>query len=478
MNVRINSHLQELDFCVLSRLNTPTTPRSPALALAVVGLGSAIGPLDFSVTVAFPAITTAFGLATSDIRWVAVWYVLSYGSLMLAFGALGDRIGHLRVFRLGLILSLVSYTFSALAPSYHWLLATRVLQGVAVALTLSCGPALAIALFDERMRTRALSGYAGMASLAGVIAPILGGAGVALLGWPGVFWFRVPVVLLALACLPLLGAELGRVSGKERLPFDLTGAALLSAGVAMFLLLPALLPGLLAVPVALAGALLMRLLVARQRASATPFLPHAVVRDSHFIIANLASVVVQFASFTVPLIVPFYLTRIAACGPFATGALLAVWAIGGMLGSSFASRVIYRRGARRTAFAAGMVVIIGLLGVACWPDTTHYPFVVGCLLVQGVGIGLFQVAYTDLVVAALPPAARGVAGSLTMVTRTVGIVCGASAWIWMLQALESIGVAAGVGADHAFVLAFDRVVLSAVAVASLFFAVTHRRWRD
>ena len=463
-------------------MNAPTLPRSPALALTVVGLGSSIGPLDFSVTVAFPAITTAFALATSDIRWVAVWYVLSYGSLMLAFGALGDRIGHLRVFRLGLVLSLLSYVVSALAPSYHWLLATRVLQGLAVALTLSCGPALAIALFEERMRTRALSVYAGMASLAGVVAPLLGGASIALLGWPGVFWFRVPIVLLALACLPLLGPEFGRVSGKGRLPFDLVGAALLSAGVAMFLLLPALLrpgqAGLLAVPVALAGALLMTMFVRHQRASPTPVLPHAVVRDSNFVIANLSSVVVQFASFTVPLIVPFYLSRIAACGPFATGALLAVWAVGAMLGSSFASRLIYRRGARSSVFAAGMVAILGLLGIACWPDTTHYPFVVLCLLVQGVGIGLFQVAYSDLVVVALPPSARGVAGSLTMVTRTVGIVCGASAWMWMLQAIESAGVAAGVAADHAFVVAFDRVLLCAVAVASLFFALTYRRWRD
>ena len=121
-------------------MKTGGIARAPLIGLAVVGLGASIGPLDFSVTVAFPAITRAFALQTSDIRWVAVWYVLSYGSLMLAFGALGDRIGHLRVFRLGLVLSAAAYVLCALAPSYHWLLATRVLQGVAVALTLSCGP--------------------------------------------------------------------------------------------------------------------------------------------------------------------------------------------------------------------------------------------------------------------------------------------------------------------------------------------------
>lgn len=461
---------------------TPSdTPRSPAVGLAIVGLGAAIGPLDFAVTVAFPAITQAFALATSDIRWVAVWYVVSYGSLMLAFGALGDRIGHLRVFRLGLILSLAAYVCCALAPSYAWLLATRALQGVAVALTLSCGPALAIALFDERMRTRALSGYASIASLAAVVAPLLGGASMAWLGWPGVYWFRVPIVLLALALLPLLGPTVGRIPRAARERYDLAGSVLLSTGVAMFLLLPALLKPDSAIwraaPVALAGVIAMSLFVRRQRASDAPFLPHAVVRDGNFIVANLSSVVMQFASFTVPLIVPFYLTRVAGCGPFAVGVLLAVWAIGAMLGASLATRVVGARGARASAFLSALVVIVGLVGMALWPDATHYPFIVACLTCHGIGIGLFQVAYSDLVVAALPPSSRGVAGSLTMVTRTVGIVLGASAWIGLLQLLESRGLAAGLAAQHAFVVAFDRVLLAAAAMTSLFFAVTHRRWR-
>lgn len=454
---------------------------TPGVGLAVVGLGASIGPLDFSVTVAFPAITAAFALQTSDIRWVAVCYVISYGSLMLACGALGDRIGHLRVFRLGLALSAVAYCLCALAPSYDWLLAMRVLQGVAVALTLSCAPALAIALFDESQRTRALSGYAAMAALAGVIAPIVGGASIALLGWPGVYWFRVPVVVLALVCLPLLGPGVSSEYLRPRPPFDVAGSALLSGSVALLLLLPALLrPGqavIFAVPVALGGLSLMTMFVRRQRGSSVPFLPHSVVRDADFVLANLASVIVQFTSFSIPLTVPYYLTRIVGWGPLATGALLAIWAIGAMAGSAIAPRRVRRSGARRSVFGAGLLVVAGLAGIGSWPTTPHYPLMVFCLLLQGVGIGLFQVAYTDLVVAALPPSARGVAGSLTMVTRTVGIVIGASGWIWMLQAVESAGVAASVSAPGAFVAAFHAVFHTAAVIAGVFFALSQRRWR-
>jgi hypothetical protein len=55
------------------------------------------------------------------------------------------------------------------------------------------------------------------------------------------------------------------------------------------------------------------------------------------------------------------------------------------------------------------------------------PAIVASLALHGLGLGLFQVAYTDSVVSALPLDARGVAGSLTMVTRTVGVVSAAAA---------------------------------------------------
>ena len=448
--------------------------------LAVIGLGASIAPLDFSVNVAFPAITAAFALETSAIRWVAVCYVLVYGSLMLGFGALGDRIGHLRVFRAGLALAALAFTLCALAPSYGALLAARMLQGVAVALTLSCAPALTTALYDESRRTWALAAFGGMGALAGVVAPIVGGASIAALGWPGVYWFRVPIVLLALACVPLLHAPASE-RARARAPFDLTGACLLAGSVALLLLGPALLrPGQGLVPIlplALGGTFLMLLFVRRQRASSAPLMPHAVARDADFVLLNLASVTVQLTSFAIPLTLPYYLTRVAGWGPLASGTLLAVWAIGALASAAIASRTVRGLGARRAAFVAALLVVAGLAGIAFWPATPHYALMISCLLLQGAGIGLFQVAYTDLVVAALPLSARGVAGSLTMVTRTIGIVLGASAWMWILQAVESAALVEGAAAQPAFMTAFGAVFQAASLAAGAFFALTCLRRR-
>src|SRR5687767_90095 len=120
---------------------------SPIAGLAVVGLGASLAAMDLAVNVAFPSITAIFALETQEIRWLVVCYVLTYASLMLVFGRLGDRIGHRRIFRAGLLLSIAAYTLCALAPTYGALLGARVVQGIATALVLSCAPALATFLF-------------------------------------------------------------------------------------------------------------------------------------------------------------------------------------------------------------------------------------------------------------------------------------------------------------------------------------------
>ena len=74
--------------------------------LLVVGLGSAIGPLDSAVNIAFPLITGGFGVPLQMIQWVVICYVLTYASLMLVFGKLGDMFGYRRIFAAGLILSI------------------------------------------------------------------------------------------------------------------------------------------------------------------------------------------------------------------------------------------------------------------------------------------------------------------------------------------------------------------------------------
>ena len=434
---------------------------SAVAGLAVVGLGASLAAMDLAVNVAFPSITAAFALETREIRWLVVCYVLTYASLMLVFGRVGDRIGHRRIFRAGLMLSIAAYTLCALAPSYGLLLGARVVQGIATALVLSCAPALATFLFEESKRTRALGAYSSLTAVAGIVAPIIGGMSIAVLGWAGVFWFRVPVAVLATLLLPMLPVQpqLSRVPGGHGA--ELATSVLLAAGLALVLLTFTLslergTQGY-SVLTALGGCAVLTTFFLRQRGSSAPVFPRAATRDSAFVLPNLASVALYLVVFAVPLLTPYYLERIAGHAPATSGAALACSPAGVLLGSVLAPAIARRLGARRTALAGGMSVVLCQFAMGLLTDSPALVWLLIALAVHGIGIGLFGVGYTDIVVAALPRTDRGVAGSLTMLTRTIGVVAGAVALMAALSSMEARAIAAGLSATAAFRQAYAGV---------------------
>ena len=401
----------------------PFNARLARAGLAVVALGASVAPLDFALAIAFPALADAFALDTRQVRWAAVCYVLTYGVLMLWTGALGDRVGHLRVFALGLLLSIAATVLCAIAPTYGWLLAGRVLMGLGVAFALSCAPALAMSLFEDGRRTAVLAAYGGLFALAGLLAPLVGGWAMGLIGWPGVFWFRVPVVLLALLGLPLLA--------KARAAQAIQAAQVRAAQGqdAKSKQVDKLTPSAQRVPDGVEPA-----------ASASPvslaWWSAALWRLPGFARVNLASMLLQFCSFALVLVMPFYLARQGDWHPGAIGLMLGSWAAGSMVGSALAARWVRARGLASATQWGVALGALGLLGLLLWPaqpTAAAVPWLVATLAVQGLGVGVFQVAYADWVVAALPAHQRGVAGSLTMVTRTGGVVLGALIWAEVLQ---------------------------------------------
>ena len=444
----------------------------PAVGLLIVGLGILAAPLDTAVNIAFPSITQAFDLQVQDIRWVVIAYVLTYASLMLVFGRLGDLLGYRRIFQLGLLVSAVGFAACSLAPTYRLLLLGRMLQGVGIALTLSCAPALAISLFEESDRTRVLGIYAAITAAGSALGPLIGGFLVERAGWPAVFWSRVPLVLAALALSWLIPTtpKQGSVRG-----FDAVGAALLVTWISALLLVFAVAPEPFGPALPLGLALLAGLAFAaftiREARHPQPLIRLSLFRDADFAIMNAASVAVNLAAFGVLLLVPYYLVRIADLDAAAGGIMLACGAGGTVIGSWLAGRLAARVRIGRLALAGVVLSIAGLWTISTWTPATTFTAIGLSLLLQGIGVGLFQVAYADLVVATLPPEDRGVAGSLTIVTRTIGIVGGATALSAAFRTFEM----ASMPAANAFLAGFQATFFYAAVSLALCLAMSMAR---
>jgi MFS family permease len=420
----------------------------------MIGLGTATAQLDSSVNIAFPAITRGFGLAIPDIQWVVICYVLTYASLLLAMGRIGDTVGYAIVYRIGLIWSAVAFLLVAYAPSYGAMLFFRCLQGAGAALVLSCGVALVTSLYGEAQRGRALGIYTMMMALGLTVGPLLGGALTAAWDWPAVFWFRVPIAIVALLLLRGLPTSSSDRGGDR---FDFLGGFALIVGLVTMLLalnrireFSAVWLGLLSV-VAFAG------FAFRQSRAEHPIIATKVLTSPGFALLNLVSVTASLAAFSVWLLVPYYLTRIPGHTLAESGAILAAGAAGAVLASPIGGRLIERLvSAERLAIAGAAVIGAGLLLLSAWTEQTSTVLQVAGLVVQGIGLGLFQLAYTDMVTSALPIADRGVAGSLTLLTRMFGTVTAASLILMLFEILQ---------VKHGFFEAFHLTFLVAAVLA-------------
>lgn len=451
-----------------------SVPARSYIGLLVLGLGTLVGPLDSSVNIAFPYITGAFGVPLADIRWVIVSYVLTYSSLMLVFGKLGDQFGHRRIFAAGLAVSLVGFVLCARATTFEWLLAFRFLQGIGAALVLSCGPAIATSLFPEAYRSRVLGIYLLMFGIGSALGPSLGGLLVDIWGWQAVFWFRAPIAVAALLLVLVLPTP---PRHKSATAFDLLGALYLAGATSAFLLtvtqlqraeespLSALVPTIIAV---IAGWLYIR----RAAAHPSPVIHLAIFRNMNFTLLNLANIFVNFAWFAVMLLVPYFLSELSGFTVGLGGFVLALSAFATMVAAPVGGWLIGRFAANRMALVGILLVAGASFLIGRWSAAPGLFAMAGPLLLSGVGTGLFQIAYMSIVTGAIPASERGVAGSLSLLTRTLGVVCSASFLTWIHAGFAARFQAAGLDENQAFLGAFQSTFAAAGAFLLMFLLVT------
>ena len=449
---------------------TRMTPRQ-ALRLVLLGLGTSVVPLDTAVNIAFPEITASFGLSVEMIQWVVICYVLTYSSLMLAFGRVGDVWSHGRVFRVGLLWSSLAYLLCAAAPNYSLLLFCRFLQGVGASFIVSCAPALVTGLFPEDKRSRAVAMFTLMYAIGSAAGPVLGGLLVQLWGWPSVFWFRAPLALIAL----LYTEEMPAGSGPAvREPVDIVGAALLALGISTVLLTLNRLQHLggqelLTLLLIATAAISLLGFIHWENRVAQPIVNLGLFRSRGFAGLNVAGVLVYLTSFSVLLLGPYYLVNFTGLSPASAGGVLGASFVGSLAASPLAGRIIERLPSGGVAALGALICGAGLLLIGRWEPGAagETVTILATLVLQGVGVGLFQVAYMDIVMRSLPRHHRGVAGSIAMLSRSVGVVTGATLLTLVFHTIEAVRLTGGDTPASSFLIGFKATFWSAGVVAGV-----------
>lgn len=181
-------------------MESTSTPAQRWGFFAVVSLGLLMIGLDNSILyTALPALERSLGAGPSEGLWIINAYPLALAGLLLGTGTLGDRVGHRKMFLIGLGIFGVASLGAAFAPGTAEMIAARAMLGVGAAVMMPATLALIRLTFsDERERNLAIGIWGAVAVVGGALGPVVGGLLLEFFWVGSVFLINVPIVLLAL----------------------------------------------------------------------------------------------------------------------------------------------------------------------------------------------------------------------------------------------------------------------------------------
>src|SRR6202165_4948807 len=417
-------------------------PSAPWLALGVLALGLFMTLLDLTiVNVAIPSIVDDLRASLDQILWVLNGYSLMYAVLLITSGRLGDIFGPRNMFIAGVVVFTVASALSGLAQDPTQLILARGAQGLGAAILAPQGLPIMTTIFPPERRGGVFAIYGGLAGLAVLAGPIVGGFIVTNFGWRWIFYVNLPVglaiVLLALALVPDL-----RPGRRHRL--DLVGVVLATLGLfgVVFGLIEGqrynwgtVSAGITIPEIIAAGVVVLAIFFVIQwrRQDREPLLPFAVFKDRNYTIMTLVLMAMGFAMVGVFLPITIYFQSVLGLSAFDAGVAVAPMALTMMLFSGVVAPLAARFGkyilmAGLTLFALGMAYIAWRVQV----DSNRWAFVPG-LVLGGLGLAGVWTPVYSLATRDLQPRLAGVASGVLSTVQELGTVIGSAAIGAVLQ---------------------------------------------
>ena len=400
--------------------------------LVVLGIAQLMVVLDTTVVnIALPSAQTALGFSNGDRQWIITAYALSFGSLLLLGGRLGDMFGVKRIFLIGLAGFALASALGGAATSFGMLVTARAIQGAFGAILAPAALSLLTTTFtNPRERSKAFGIYSAIVGSGAAIGLLLGGLLTEYLSWRWCMY-----VNLVFAAVAFVGGSMllhHRIS-ENRKPLDVPGVLLVSAGLfgLVYGFSHAETAGWsapLTIGFLIGGAVLLVGFVLSQLRAAHPLLPLRVVLDRNRGGSYLAIFVVGVAMFGVFLFLTYYLQQTLGFSAVKSGLAFLPMTAAVVFTAQIGTNVLARRVGPRWIIGPGMAIAaVGLWMFTRLDLTSGYVAdVMPALIVFGLGLGLTFASAMSTATAGVQHGDEGVASAMVNTGQQVGGSIGTS----------------------------------------------------
>ncbi|WP_371749931.1 MFS transporter [Streptomyces sp. NBC_01283] len=401
-----------------------TAPAQRQIAFLVSVVGAMIVALDGTILLmAQPGMQRDLGASVAQIQWTSTSYLVAVAALLVIAGRLGDRYGHPRILFVGVLGFGAASAGIALAPAVGWVIVLRAVQGGFAAFLQPATLALLRLAYPADRLGKPIAIRTSAIAVAAGAGPLLGGVLVAHLGWRAAFWVNVPLAFVIAVLAVAVRTPAPQRANSPRL--NLTSAGLLAVALAILVhalsdvpargwtAAPTLLEFLAVIGVA-------TVLTWHERRTTHPIVPPAVVR-SVSVTASMAILLVTTAGvFGALFRATFYLQDVLRLDPLASGLRVLPLTVLMVLGSPAAVTALRRYGARRTATAGTVLVVVGIAGLSRLGPASTWMAMAAVFAAIGAGFATVMVTATGTVVGDAPPGYAGVVGGLKQTAMNIG----------------------------------------------------------
>ena len=380
------------------------------------------------VSVALGDIQVSLKANVSDLQWVVGAYALTFASIMLACGMIGDELGRKKVMLAGAGVFCAGSVLCALAPNAQTLIAGRAVMGLGAAASEPGTLSMLRHLYpDTRARSRAIGIWAATSGFALAAGPVVGGVLVGVWNWRGIFWFNLFFGLAALIVATIILPESADPTAAR---VDAAGTLLGAGALATFVfaIIDSESAGFGSAPVIILLCLSAVLFAAFgwwERRSPNPLLDLRFLRVPQFTVSNITAFCTYFATFAIFFFTALYLVEVVNTSGYRLALLFLPMTVLMIVASVLAGRWTDRAGPRWSITIGCVLMAAGLF----WTDGVlspkpDYALLTVALALAGIGIGTTVVPITTSVMSAVPPERSGMAASASNTSREIGAVTG------------------------------------------------------
>ncbi|MFC3023481.1 DHA2 family efflux MFS transporter permease subunit [Vibrio zhugei] len=412
-------------------------PNNMALCVFAIALGVFMQVLDTTIAnVSLPTIAGNMGVSSNQGTWVITSFTVSNAIGLPITAWLSRRVGEVRLYLGALIAFSVLSFLCGISQSMGELVIFRTFQGVAAAPLFPMSQVLLMSIFPKDKRHMALA-LIGMVAVVGpIVGPILGGWLTYDYSWPWIFFINIPIGIFSV--MVLMTQLRDRPQQTERTKLDYVGLATMALGVGVLQIVldkgneldwfdnDWIVAG------SIFAAVMIVFMVIWELTDDNPIINLKLFTNRSFCIGTIVLTIGYSGFFSINLLLPQWLQNQLGYTALWAGLACAPMGVIPLFLTPILGRFGHKMDMRMLAAGAFVVIGASCLMRAGFNTEVDFTTIAIVQLFMGIGIALFFMPMTTILLSDLSGADVSDAASLSTFIRTIGASFASSltTWYW------------------------------------------------